>query len=230
MTANNNIEDLRRIFSKVGKKYGYDKVDAEFVAYRDFKVRWTRSYKWIDFQISDYLESAPEKVYEQLADTLFKRISGAFGEQGYPKEMNDYITSDEFRNKYQSVYVRRSRNIKRTAEGEHKDLNESLARLKEDGLVDEDFSPYISWSKEDISGKTGFISTLFNVFVISSVFDSDYFSDDILDYVVYHQYNVIREGLASFGLGDKIDIVEEDRKFKGWKEAEDTIRRLGLFL
>ena len=36
------VETLKESFGTIGKKYGYDKVGAEFVAYRDFKVKWTR--------------------------------------------------------------------------------------------------------------------------------------------------------------------------------------------
>ena len=67
-------ETMNESFRTIGKKYGYDKVDAEFVAYRDFKVRWTRSYKWADFQVSDYLMDAPSVVYDGLAEALFSNV------------------------------------------------------------------------------------------------------------------------------------------------------------
>ena len=51
-------EILNEIFKKVGNDFGYD-VSAEFAAYRDFKIRWQRSYKWAEFQVSDYLKDAP---------------------------------------------------------------------------------------------------------------------------------------------------------------------------
>ncbi|MFA6803718.1 MAG: hypothetical protein WCR24_04400, partial [Candidatus Methanomethylophilaceae archaeon] len=61
---------LKESFRLVGKQYGYDNVDAEFVAFKEFKVKWQRSCGWADFQVSDYLVDAPREVIEGLARTL----------------------------------------------------------------------------------------------------------------------------------------------------------------
>ncbi len=57
-----NNQMLTAIFSVAGTRNGYDEVQAEFSPFRDFKVKWTRSYKWIAFEVSDYLSDAPENV------------------------------------------------------------------------------------------------------------------------------------------------------------------------
>ena len=54
-------EILNETFKKVGNDFGYE-TSAEYAAFRDLKVRWQRSYKWADFQVSDYLRDAPEEV------------------------------------------------------------------------------------------------------------------------------------------------------------------------
>lgn len=51
MTTTDEI--LNETFKKVGNDFGCD-TPAEFAAYRDFKIRWQRSYKWAEFQVSDY--------------------------------------------------------------------------------------------------------------------------------------------------------------------------------
>ena len=220
-------ETLRESFGTIGKKYGFDKVGAEFVAYRDFKVKWTRSYKWADFQVSDYLMDAPSVVLDGLAETLFSRISGAEAKP-YTPEMNDWITSSEFKSEKQPVYVRRSRNISRTPKGKNKDLTESLNRLKRMGLVKKDINPYLTWTRAELQTTCGYCSTLMDTVVISSAFDTRTLPDMVLDYVLYHECLIIRNGWANFGLEDEFDICEEEKKFPDWEEAEGWIRRMGL--
>ena len=72
-------EHLTDIFTEVGRRYGYDDVAAEFGDLRDFKCRWQRSYNWIRFVISDYLDRAPDEVLRDLAEVLFAKITGATG-------------------------------------------------------------------------------------------------------------------------------------------------------
>jgi len=220
-------ETLRESFGTIGKKYGFDKVGAEFVAYRDFKVKWTRSYKWADFQVSDYLMDAPSVVLDGLAETLFSRISGAEAKP-YTPEMNDWITSSEFKSEKQPVYVRRSRNISRSPAGKNKDLTESLNRLKRMGLVKKDVNPYLTWTRAELQTTCGYCSTLMDTIVISSAFDTRTLPDMVLDYVLYHECLIIRNGWANFGMEDEFDICEEEKKFPDWEEAESWIRRMGL--
>ena len=220
-------ETLRESFGTIGKKYGFDKVGAEFVAYRDFKVKWTRSYKWADFQVSDYLMDAPSVVLDGLAETLFSRISGAEAKP-YTPEMNDWITSSEFKSEKQPVYIRRSRNISRSPKGKNKDLTESLNRLKRMGLVKKDVNPYLTWTRAELQTTCGYCSTLMDTVVISSAFDTRTLPDMVLDYVLYHECLIIRNGWANFGMEDEFDICEEEKKFTDWEEAEGWIRRMGL--
>ena len=69
-------EKLTQIFSRVGRRYGYDEVEAKFSPFADFKVKWVRNCKWISFEVSDYLDRAPDDVLEDLAETMFEKISG----------------------------------------------------------------------------------------------------------------------------------------------------------
>ena len=220
---------LRESFGTIGKQYGYDQVGADFVAYRDFKVKWTRSYKWAEFQVSDYLMDAPRPVIDGLADTLFTRIVGAEAKP-YPEAMTDWITSEGFRRSKQPVYVRRSRNITKSPEGKSKNLMDSLERLKAMGLVDESARPYLTWTKDELPSTVGYCSTLMDTIVISSALDSDFLPDEALDFALYHEYLTTREGWANFGKGEEIDICTEEKKFKGWKEADGWIRKMCLHL
>ena len=116
-------EILRTKFRDIGKEYGFDKVDAEFVAFKEFKVRWQRSYKWADFKVSDYLADAPPEVIDGLCNSLFSKIMGE--EEGYSQEMCDWITAPEFSENKQPLYLKRSRNLTRSSKGEFRDLDEA---------------------------------------------------------------------------------------------------------
>ena len=223
------VETLKESFGTIGKKYGYDKVGAEFVAYRDFKVKWTRSYRWAEFQVSDYLMDAPGEVIDGLAETLFSKIAGKESKP-YTPEMTDWITSDQFTRNKQPIYVRRSRNITRSSVGKFKDLNESLDRLKALGIVDENCSPYLTWSREELAHTVGYCSTLMDTIVISSIFDTNSIPDYALDFALYHEYLITREGWVNFGKGEEFDVCAEEKKFPQWKEAENWIRKLCLHL
>lgn len=70
-------EKLSSIFADVGRRYGYGDVAAEFVELTDFKVRWQRSYDWIRFTVSDYLDRAPDDALRNIAEVLFAKIDGS---------------------------------------------------------------------------------------------------------------------------------------------------------
>ena len=223
------VETLKESFGTIGKKYGYDNVGAEFVAYRAFKVKWTRSFRWAEFQVLDYLMDAPGEVIDGLAETLFSKITGKESKP-YTPEMTDWITSDEFTRNKQPIYVRRSRNITRSSAGKFKDLDDSLNRLKALGIVEEKSNPYMTWSREELAHTVGYCSTLMDTIVISSIFDSDSIPDYVLDFALYHEYLITREGWVNFGKGEDFDICAEEKKFPQWKEAENWIRKLCLHL
>lgn len=224
---------LQEIFADVGRNYGYIEVHACFTAYRDFKVKWVRSYCRADFQVSDYLEYAPVEAIRDCAKALFDRIVHqnipAEGEPIYPEAMTSYILSDEFRERCQPMYIRRSRNVTRSTEGRYKDLGESLKRLKELGLVGKDEDPYITWTKEELSSQTGYVSTLMDTMVINCAFDDETIPDYVIDYVVYHHLVIIKDGAAKFN-GDVIDMRAEEKKYPQWNEAEEYIQHMGYII
>jgi len=119
-------ETLSSVFRSVGKGYGYDSVSAEFSEMREFKVKWKRSCGWVEYKVSDYIKDAPSEIVRGLAEMLFSRISRTKTD-GYPKAMHDWITSDEFVKNNQPEFLRRSKNLTRSAKGEHIDLNGSYS-------------------------------------------------------------------------------------------------------
>ena len=139
-------ERLKSIFGKVGKEYRYDTVQAEFMAFTEVKVRWQRSYGWIDFKISDYLMDAPDRALEGLARSLFKRLSGGEGE--YSTELLEWITAPDFSRSKSHVYMSRCPQYLNTVQGKSKNLQDSYDRLVGAGLIPYDPSVILTWEME----------------------------------------------------------------------------------
>ena len=53
---------LNRAMHNAGIRNGFEDIQADFSAFRDFKLKWTRSDKWINFEVSDYLRNALEEM------------------------------------------------------------------------------------------------------------------------------------------------------------------------
>lgn len=220
---------LKESFSTVGKEYGYDDVDAEFASFKELKIKWQRSRGKAEFKVSDYLEDANREIMDDIARSLFSRISGK-DPPGYPDSMNEWITSDSFLRSKQPIYIRRSRNLARTHIGEHRDLEESYQRLVDMGLAVRDENVVVTWTKEPNFRRVGYCSVIMKVVAISSVFDNDMIPEFVLDYVMHHELVHITTGFNPFGRKHGPDFRKEERKFPQWKEAEEWLRKLCLYL
>ena len=221
-------EVLRTKFKEIGKEYGFDKVEAEFVAFKEFKVRWQRSYKWADFKVSDYLADAPPEVIEGLCNSLFSKITG--DDEGYSEEMCSWITSPEFSEYKQPVYLKRRRNITRSSKGESKDLDSAYGRLAEMGLVEKDRSVHISWTKESNIRKIGHCSVLMKVITISSILDTDEIPDFVLDYCLYHELCHLMIGFDPSAKRHGEEFARLEAKYPKADEAKEWLKRLCLYL
>ena len=131
---NCDSEMLNRALQNAGRRNGFEDIRAEFAAFRDFKLKWTRSYKWISFEVSDYLKSAPENVIESLAETVFARIRGE-DRATYSEKVCDYLNSKEFLEENQRMYLKRYMGISDSPGGENVDLLDCYRRLTEYACV-----------------------------------------------------------------------------------------------
>ncbi|MCL2608131.1 MAG: hypothetical protein FWD92_06235 [Methanomassiliicoccaceae archaeon] len=224
----NNDQRLTNAFSTAGKECGYDSVTAEFTETKEFKVKWRRSCGWAEFKVSDYLKDAPESVLLGLAKLIFSRISGM--KIKYPKEMQDWITSETFVKKAQPLYMARSRNMTRTTAGEHKDLNESYQRLIDSGLVERDESLKITWTKRPNTRRIGFCSVLCKVICITSAIDNPDVPDFVVDYILYHELCHLKKRFDPFGESHDIAFRLLEDKFEKKADAEKILAKLRLIL
>ena len=225
---NCNSEMLNRALQNAGSRNGFEDISAEFSAFRDFKLRWTRSYKWISFEVSDYLSNAPEHVLESLAETIFAKMRGE-GKAEYSQEVCDYLNSDGFLDENQGTYLKRFRGISSSTRGENIDLMDSYRRLVESGLVKDDPRIVIRWSyAKDRNKRIGKASVLMRTVVMNPTLDMEGFPENAIDYALYTQICHVNLGFGPSrdGDGDRYETMLSN--YPRRVDAEADLRRLGL--
>lgn len=224
-----NDRTLTAIFKVAGVRNGYDEVHAEFSPFRDFKVKWTRSYRWISLEVSDYLKEAPEEVITSLANTVFRKIRGE-EDTLYTDEVCRWVSSEEFLRVAQPVFVCRFRGLSKSTVGERKDLAESYSRLVERGLVERDPDVFLGWSSETRSRTVGRSSVLMKVVAMSSILDDDMVSDEVLDYCLYTQLVYVGLGFSPTGTRRGVEYEAELSRYPDRAGMEHELRRIGVHI
>lgn len=176
-TTENKVNEA---FKKVGNEFGIQ-TSAKFEEYRDFRIRWQRSNTWAAFQVTDYLSEAPQEVLENLARAIFEKIQGQ--DTTYPKTVVEWLTAPEFVDRLQLTFIKRDDRIS-LEEGKHKNLAESLERLKQQGLVRDDEKLKIFWSNKVPSRQGAWSSVLMKVITVNRYLDDDQVPDEVLDAVL----------------------------------------------
>ena len=227
---NCNSEMLNRAMRNAGTTNGFDEVQAEFSAFRDFKIRWTRSYRWISLEVSDYLRNAPENVIRSLAETVFAKIRGDDA-AAYSAEVCEYLNSQEFLDGNQGLYLKRYRGISRFSRGENVDLQVSYRRLVEKGLVENDQRLVIRWSgSEDRGRKVGRSCVLMRTIVMNPALDSEDVSEEEIDYALYSQICHVNLGLGPSRENDTERYEAMLERYPERMQAVTELRRQGFSL
>ena len=226
MEENPRNEELRNIFQRVAAEYGYRSADAEYLSTKDLKVRWQRSYDWISFQVSDYLDDAPEEVLEGLARNLCERLSGKASE--FSRALKDWVTRPEFCKQKQPVYIERSMGLLNEVKGEHKDLNDSLKRLQDAGLIGNLPQVYLTW-EDSATNKMGHCSVLMRVVSVNTFLDSDDVPDYVLDYCLYKELLHIQIGYDPDGGMHEEKHCQMCRDYSKSIEADDWLKNREVY-
>ncbi len=225
---NCDSEMLNRAMRNAGIRNGYEDITAEFSAFRDFKLKWTRSYKWISFEVSDYLRNAPQNVIESLAETVFAKIGGQ-DKTGYSEEVCEYLSSERFLRDNQDLFLKRFRGISQTPYGENVDLTEVYMRLVDRGLVERDPSLVIRWGASNRSdNRIGHSSVLMKTIIVNPKLDTEDISENALDFALYTQVCRVNLGFS----GDKEDNVCRYEltiaEYPEMDKAESELRQHGI--
>lgn len=220
-----NNAQLTAIAALVGRASGYDEVQAEFSPFRDFKLKWTRSYKWISLEVSDYIRDAPEEVITSLFRTVFKRIADE--KTSYEDILSDYITTEDFVRRNQPVFIRRYRGLTTNAD-DIAWVEESIDRLREKGLaIPEDLAVGVTEARMRHVGRS---STIMRVIVMNDACKD--LPEDARDYAVWTQVAHVSLGFdRNSGVGGRAE--EYDTLLSQYPDRasqESELRNAAMFI
>lgn len=219
MTGDKNANQvLSAIAEGIGKAHDYQTVKADFVPFKDFKVKWMRSLSWIDFDVSDYLLGAPEEVLEGVIRTIIRKIENA-PDSTYPECVSQYLSSKDFVKRNQAVYIRRTRGY--TTNSMYHDLNESYDRLIASGLVERDEDITLGWIPASRSDRTvGHSSVLMKAVMLRDSLDSEDVPQYALDYALYSQLVHIGFGFNATGRDRSMEYAIKCSEYPDAEDAE----------
>ena len=204
---------VREIFATVGREYGYEDVEVDFVPYRDMKVRWQRTTEWISFSVSDYLRDAPTLVLEDFARLLFKKIAGEKAD--WSDRFRVYICDGGFVEKNRPLLLKRFKGVKPAGEHRCRSLEDSIDRLIAEGLISD--VDDIEFRYASGMHRASHVSVVMRTVIISDRLDSE----DVPEYVLDAQvYKGICQVMAGFDSGEEA-YQECERRIKRYSRMED---------
>lgn len=219
-------EILDNTFRTVGTDFGFEDIDAQFAGFKEFKSTWTRCGRKISFQISDYLSDAGPVVLEDFARSLYSRLARQ-GDGGlYGPCLKEYLSSDAFLERNQPLYLKRSRNLSRTARGERYDLKETYENLVRQGMVSGSPHASLNWTVKENRMRVGYCSVIMHVVAISSLLDNENVPEHVHEYVLYHELLHLEEGLSNGHRHHTSEFRAREHQYPKWRESEDWLRRL----
>lgn len=221
-----NNEALERIFADVGADYEYKRVEAKYVAFRDFKIKWIRSYDWISFEVSDYMSDAPSDVLASLCDTIYAKIRGD-SEAFYGDIVCNWVSSDRFVDRNQRTYASRVRGLSSSTAGRVRDLRESYDRLASLGLIRDDPRILLGWVPAG-TRRAGNSSVLMRAACMNSILDSEEVPEVVLDYCLYAYISHIQLGFAPDRKMRRDEYEAMLSRFPMRSLAENEMRRISL--
>lgn len=205
---------VREIFAAVGREYGYEDVEVDFVPYRDMKVRWQRTTEWISFSVSDYLMGAPTLVLEDFARTLFGKIAGE--EADWSDRFRVYICDGGFVEKNRPILLKRFKGVKPAGEHRCRSLEDSIDRLMAEGLISD--VDDIEFRYASGMHRASHVSVVMRTVIISDRLDSE----DVPEYVLDAQvYKGICQVMAGFGPSEEAH-QECERRINRYSRMADS--------
>jgi len=220
-------ERLFDIVSPIVSDNGLELRAASFCRGKEFQASWRRSGDRVDITISDYLIDAPDDVIADFSKTVIETV--AKKRPAYGKTYLDWVRSDEYIISKREIYLKRSRNLTGSPEGNERDLIESLDRLLDSGLLDPHNidNSFFSWTKIPNKRKFGFCSPMMRVVGISCVLDDASVPEFVLDYVVYHEALHLEQGYQPGKRPHSKKFRADERKYQKYEEAEKYLKSFG---
>ena len=208
-----DMTSVREIFAAVGREYGYENVEVDFVPYRDMKVKWQRTATEMYLSVSDYLKDAPTLVLEDFARTLIERINGEKAD--WSDRFRVYVCDGGFVEKNRPVFLKRFKGVKPAGEHRCRSLEDSIDRLIAEGLISD--VDEIDFRYASGMHRVSHVSVVMRTVIISDRLDSE----DVPEYVLDAQvYKGICQVMAGFDSG-KEARQECERRINRYSRMED---------
>jgi hypothetical protein len=219
-----NDERLFDLLLPMASKYGIMLGSASFFTTKEFQANWKRSEGSYEIRISDYLIDAPDIVIEDFLKVVVQSMMKR--KPTYGKVFLDWVRSDDYINSKRKIYLRRSRNLTGSPEGNERGLVESLDRLLDSCLLSPESidNSFFSWTRMPNIRKLGFCSPMMRVVGVSSVLDDLSVPEFVLDYVVYHESLHLAQGYRPGQRVHDRAFKEEEKKFPRYEEAEKYLK------
>ena len=170
-------------------------------------------------------KDAPAEVLESLARTIFTKIQG--DECSYSDKVIEWLTAPEFVDTIQPMFIERDRRIS-FDDGEHKDLDKSLNRLRENGFIGDTEKMKIFWSKEPTEKKGAWSSMLMRVVTVNKALDSGDVPDEVLDAVILKEVATIECDFSLSLINRKKTIDNRMKLYPGFDGILEWLYKHGL--
>jgi hypothetical protein len=218
---------LIEILAPMVSVHGLELKEASFFTPKEFQATWKKSRDSVEIRISDYLIDAPDIVLYEFSKAVVMTM--AKKKPVYGKAFLDWVTSDEYINSKRKIYLRRSRNLTGSPEGNERSMIDSLDRLLDSSLLAPDIidNSFFSWTRTSNIRKMGFCSPMMRVVGISSTLDDLNVPEYVFDYVVYHECLHLEQGYRPGQRVHDRAFRDKEKKFPRYEEAERYLKEIG---
>ena len=219
-------ERLFDLISPIASSRNIEIETATFYAFKEFQASWRKNEDKMIIRFSDYLIDAPDEVITDFSETVIGTIEKK--RPSYGQTYLDWVRRDQFINEKRKIYLRRSRNLTGTSEGNERSLTDSLERLLDSNLLEPRCidNSFFSWTKLPNYRKFGYCSPMMRVVGVSCILDDINVPEFVFDYVVYHESLHLLQGYRPGHRAHSKEFRECEKLFPKYDEAERYLKAL----
>ena len=227
------VEIYARVFRLLKPRTAMPELRVEFCRFANADSFIRLENGRLHVRISDLLEGAPAPVMEALAFILLGKLYRKTVPRAYTHRYRLYLNRRDFRRQAHLVRQIRGRKFVSGPQGQWHNLDEIFERLNRqffDGLLGR---PQLGWSRRPSRSMLGHFDPSHNAIIISRIFDQPAPEGPppalALEYVMFHEMLHLRFPVDHTGSRRRVhtrEFREAERKFPGWKEAKELLKKL----
>ena len=216
-------QDLTHIFKKLQSN-----IKAEFYPYADIKHSIRKRNNNILVRVSDLFYDAPEEVLLSLGRILLAKLNRARVPQKDCAIYNEYIRNEKFQEKASEILSKRKRKVK-IIKGHHRNLDKSFERVNTQYFNSSMEKPILTWSPRRAKRTLGKYDPERDIVVISRLLDSPKISEDLLDFIMYHELLHKKHGVTKKGTRRQVhtpQFKQDEKKFHNYQKMGKLMEEL----